>query len=199
MWSREELREIPYRDKFFDLPTHKITAVPDEAKILQLHNFVVYGNPLPRDYGQINGHSQRTSEPLKLALVTKDYDWITAIANYADSDLFFQQPFGLEELIRRPRTEGKRNFRVHYARFLLPIVTNYRNEHYYDKYHSPCFTAYYIGTGADRRFISEFILDAAYRADPVSWNSGGKRAHTIPTDWLSNRIDENREKYTLFA
>jgi hypothetical protein len=199
MWDREMTRSFPYYDDFFKIPTHKALAMPDESQQLGVHSFVVYGFPKERDYGQINGQYNRTSEPLKLALVYDDWDWQMAVANWFESELFDEQPFGLEHLIRRPRTRGNRNYRLHYARFLLPLTSTWRSEPYYDKRLSPSFTAYYIGTGQERLYINEFILDAAYRADPISWNASGKRAYTIPQDWLSNRIDENRHKYDLFA
>lgn len=193
MWDREQTRQFGYYDDFWKIPTHKIQEVPTYNRILDLYDFVIYRNPKPRDYGQIDGHSQRTAEPLKLALVD-DYEWKTAVANWTESKLFMEQPFGLEQLIRRPRTKGTRNFRLHYARFLLPIVDGY-----YDKKYSPSFTAYYVGQGKDRLFINECLIDSAYNAEPISWNASGRRAYTIPTDWLSNRIDENKDKYTLFA
>jgi len=192
-------RSFPYYDDFFKIPTHKALAMPDESQQLSVHQFVVYGFPKERDYGQINGQYNRTSEPLKLALVDNDWDWQMAVANWFESELFDEQPFGLDQLIRRPRTRGNRNYRIHYARFLLPLTSSWRNEPYYDKRMSPSFTAYYIGTGQERLYINEFILDAAYRADPMSWNASGRRAYTIPQDWLSNRINENRHKYDLFA
>jgi len=199
MWDREMTRSFPYYDDFFKIPTHKALAMPDESQQLSVHQFVVYGFPKERDYGQINGQYNRTSEPLKLALVDNDWDWQMAVANWFESELFDEQPFGLDQLIRRPRTRGNRNYRIHYARFLLPLTSSWRNEPYYDKRMSPSFTAYYIGTGQERLYINEFILDAAYRADPMSWNASGRRAYTIPQDWLSNRINENRHKYDLFA
>ena len=198
-WDREMTRSFPYYDDFFKIPTHKALAMPDESQQLGVHQFVVYGFPKERDYGQINGQYNRTSEPLKLALVHNDWDWQTAVANWFESDLFMEQPWGLDQLIRRPRTMGNRNYRLHYARFLLPLTSSWRSEPYYDRRYSPSFTAYYIGNGQERLYINEFILDAAYRADPISWNASGKRAYTIPQDWLSNRIDENRHKYDLFA
>jgi hypothetical protein len=174
--------------------------VPSHSKILDLYDFVVYRNPKPRDYGQINGHSQRTAEPLKLALVDDDHEWRIAVAHWLESELFVEQPFGLEQLIRRPRTKGTRNYRLHYARFILPYTSAWGNrEPYYDKRFSPSFTAYYIGTGEDRLFINECFIESAYNAEPISWNSSGRRAYTIPADWLSNRIDENKHKYDLFA
>lgn len=199
IWNREDIRAIPYSDDFFTLPTHKVLELPDRNKTLGIQDFVVYGNPLPRDYGQIRGQYNRTAEPLKLALVENDYEWQVAVANWFDSELFVEQPYGLEQLIRRPNTAGKRNFRLHYARFLLPAGLGWKDQPYYDRYSSPCFTAYYFGTGESRVFINEFLIDAAYNADPISWNSKGRRAYTIPADWLSNRIDENAEKYNLFA
>ena len=198
-WDREQTRSFGYRDDFFKLPTHKVTAVPDLGELLNINQFVVYGNPLPRDYGQINGQYTRTAEPLKLALVEEDWDWQIAVANWFDSELFMEQPWGLDQLIRRPRTRGNRNFRLHYARFLLPLEYHWSKTPYYDRHLSPSFTAYYIGQGESRKFINEFIVDAAYRADPISWNAGGRRAYTIPQDWLTNRIDENKHKYDLFA
>jgi hypothetical protein len=199
VWDREMTRSFPYYDDFFKIPTHKALAMPDESQQLSVHQFIVYGFPKERDYGQINGQYNRTSEPLKLALVDNDWDWQMAVANWFESELFDEQPFGLDQLIRRPRTRGNRNYRIHYARFLLPLTSSWRNEPYYDKRMSPSFTAYYIGTGQERLYINEFILDAAYRADPMSWNASGRRAYTIPQDWLSNRINENRHKYDLFA
>lgn len=199
IWDWEQTKRFSYYDDFYKLPTHKVLAMPDDSKTLGVHQFVVYGFPKERDYGQINGQYNRTSEPLKLALVDNDWDWQLAVANWFESNLFIEQPWGLDELIRRPRTRGNRNFRLHYARFLLPIESKWRSEPYFDKRMSPSFTAYYIGNGQDRLFINEFILDAAYRADPVSWNASGRRAYTIPQDWLSNRIDENKQKYDLFA
>jgi hypothetical protein len=198
-WDWEQTKSFGYYDDFYKIPTHKVIAVPDDSKLLGIHQFVVYGNPLPRDYGQINGQYTRTAEPLKLAFVENDWDWQTAVANWFESDLFVHQPWGLQELIRKPRTRGNRNFRLHYARFLLPLTSSWRSQPYYDKRMSPSFTAYYIGQGEDRRFINEFIVDAAFRADPISWNAGGRRAYTIPQDWLTNRIDENASKYDLFA
>jgi hypothetical protein len=197
-WNREQTREFGYYDEFWKIPTHKVEFMPNYNQILGVHEFVIYGNPLARDYGKINGHSNKTAEPLKLALVGNDHEWKVAVANWFDSELFEEQPYGLNELIRRPRTMGHRNYRLHYARFLLPAEESYSYARW-DKRWSPSFTAYYIGTGADRLFVSEFIIDAAYNAEPTSWNRYGDRAYTIPADWLTNRIDENKDKYTLFA
>lgn len=201
MWNKENTRQFGYYDEFWKIPTHKIAALPTYNQFLEIYDFVVYASPKPRDYGQINSHSQRTAEPIKLALVGNDYEWRTAVANWLESDLFIEQPFGLQHLIRRPRTIGNRNFRLHYARFILPYpYPEWSNsEPFYSKRYSPSFTAYYIGTGADRLFINEAYVDAAYRADPSSWNAEGRRAYTIPEDWLSNRINENKDKYALFS
>lgn len=197
-FSVEELYGIRYNDDFWKLPTHRVAAMPTEDKTLCISQFVVYRNPLPRDYGQINAQYQRTAEPLKISLVDEnDHDWRIAVVNWTMSDLFIQQPFGLNEHIRRPLT-SRSHYRLHYARFLLPIEKSWR-EPYYDRRWSECFTAYYIGSGEDRLFISEPAIDAAYNAEPTSWNKYGHRAFTIPEDWLSNRIDENRHKYDLFA
>ena len=196
IWNREQTRSFGYNDDFWKMPTHRVEAMPDYSKILGVHEFVIYGNPLARDYGKINGHSNKTAEPLKLSLVGNDPEWQVAVANWFESELFDEQPYGLNELIRRPRTAGHRHYRIHYARFLLPMENSYAR---WDKRWSPSFTAYYIGTGEDRLFFSEFIIDAAYNAEPTSWNQYGDRAYTIPQDWITNRIDENKDKYTLFA
>jgi hypothetical protein len=199
---------VPYRSKLAKLPTHKVLDVPSYEQLLMPYEFVKYEYPLPRDYGQINGHSQRTAEPVKIALVNNDYEWQTAVANWLESSLYLEQPFGLELLLRQPRLQRGRSLRLHYARFLLPLPAEHRYYKWYsrengqpifDRYESPFFTAFYVGSGENKMFISDIDVDVAYNAEPVSWNSGGKRAHTIPTDWLSNRIDENKHKYDLFA
>jgi hypothetical protein len=197
---------IPYRDALWKIPTHKLLAPPTYEQTLLPYHFVKYDYPLPRDYGQINAQYNRTAEPAKITLVGDDWEWRTAVANWLDSRLFMEQPFGLESLIRKPRLQVGRSMRLHYARFLLPLPeSHYRyrwtnsNEPIWDKRDSPFFTAYYIGQGESRLFADEVSVEVAYNAIPTSWNASGKRAFTIPEDWLSNRIDENASKYDLFA
>jgi hypothetical protein len=182
-------------DSVDSIPTHRVLETPADNKILMPSQFVKYDYPKPRDYGQIGGYS-KTAEPLKIALVDNDYEWRVAVENWIDSDLFIRQPFGLEELIRRPRAERGR-YRLHYARFVLPS-DNYRGVPSWSKYWSDYFFAYYFNKDGERLFIHETAVEVAFNDAPISWHIQN-RGYTIPQDWLTNRIDENRHKYDLFA
>lgn len=186
------------------MPTHRVLELPTNQQILGLSDFIKYDYPLPRDYGQINSQYQRTAEPIKISLVSPDdYEWRVAVENWFDSNLFLEQPFGLERFLREPKLASKR-FRLHYARFLLPLPeTHYRyryeqQDSLWSKYDSPFFFAYTIGDKERQKFINENFVEVAYNYEPTSWNRD-RRGITIPDDWLSNRIDENAHKYDLFA
>jgi len=198
---------VGYRDELAKMPTHKVTELPDASKFLMPYEFVKYDYPLPRDYGQTNSQYNRTAEPVKITLVGDDHEWRIAVANWLDSELFAEQPFGLELLIRKPRLQVGRSMRLHYARFLLPLPTDHayhkwyskNGEPVYDRRESPFFTAYYVGQGENKLFADEASVEVAFNAIPTSWRTDGRRAYTVPQDWLTNRIDENKHKYDLFA
>jgi hypothetical protein len=198
---------VGYRSDLAKMPTHKVLALPDYGQVLMPYDFVKYDYPLPRNYGQTNSQYNRTAEPVKITLVGDDPEWRTAVANWTESELYFHQPFGLELLLRKPLLQVGRSMRLHYARFLLPLPTDHayhrwyskNGEPVYDKRESPFFLAYYVGQSENRLFVNEVDVECAYNANPASWHTSGRRAYTIPADWLSNRIDENKHKYDLFA
>ena len=184
-------------------PTHKINS-EDEVwnNSLSLSQFVVYGYPKPRDYGQVNSTHQRTSEPMKLGLVSpEDYEWQIAVENYYQSNLFGQ--YILNNEIREPKL-AKSKYRLHYARLLLPFKPfHWSSRDYWSKEGSPFIPCYYIErldeTGKRvRHYIDHLAVDNAFVLEPTGWNKSGRRSHTIPEDWLSGRLD-GLDGYAKFA
>jgi hypothetical protein len=196
----KEYRRTSYWAELNAMPTHKIQSENEVwSSLLSLSEFVLYGFPKPRDYGQMNSQYQRSAEPAKIAMVANDdYDWKIAVENYYLSNVFGQ--YDLNSEIRRPELSAGK-YRLHYARLLLPVET-YGSQDWWSKDHSPFITCYYIerpdGTGKRvRHYIDHLALDNAFYLEPNGWNRSGKRAYTIPADWLSNRIAEM--PFTLFA
>jgi len=197
-----DYRRTPYYGELNSMPTHKIQSEQEIwSSLLSPSEFVVYGYPKPRDYGQMNSHYQRTAEPLKIGLVAQDdYDWQIAVENYYQSGLFGQ--YSLNAEIRQPRLSAGK-YRLHYARFLLPEESYHSRRDYWSKEFSPFITCYYIerpdGTGKKvRQYIDHLALDNAFQLEPNGWNRSGRRAYTIPADWLSNRIAD-LDRYAKFA
>lgn len=197
-----DYRRTPYYEELNSMPTHKIQSEKEVwSSLLSPSEFVVYGYPKPRDYGQMNSHYQRTAEPLKIGLVAQDdYDWQIAVENYYQSELFGQHSLNAE--IRQPRLSAGK-YRLHYARLLLPEESYHSRRDYWSKEYSPFITCYYIerpdGTGKRvRHYIDHLALDNAFTLEPNGWNRSGRRSHTIPADWLSNRIAD-LDRYALFA
>ncbi len=193
-------RRTPYWEELNAMPTHKIENEQEVwSSLLSPSEFVAYGYPKPRDYGQMNSQYQRTAEPMKIGMVARDdYEWRLAVENYYLSDVFGE--YSLNAEIREPRLSAGK-YRLRYARLLLPYIT--RTKPYWSKDYSPFIACYYIErpdeTGKKvRQYIDHTALDNAFYLEPNGWNKSGKRSHTIPADWLSNRIADF-DRFALFA
>jgi len=172
-------------DQDLKVPTHRVHSVEEVTKNqLTLDQFVVYGYPLPRDYGQISSTYNRTAEPFKISLVGDDWEWRTAVSNYVES-WDFELGLPLHYFIRAPKLAPKR-YRLHFARFVLPT----RWGGYFSAYYSSFFYGYYIMKEGVRYYIDACEFDGAFYHEPKSWNRAGERALTIPEDWASNRFSD---------
>ena len=194
----KDYRRTSYYEELKSMPTHKIENEQELwSNALSLSQFVVYCYPKPRDYGQTNSHYQRTAEPLKIGIVAHDdFDWQIAIENYYQSAVFGE--YDLNKMIREPKLSAGK-YRLHYARFLMPAET-YGRDVWYSKDYSPFITCYYIerpdGTGKRvRQYIDHLSLDNAFTLEPYGWHRSGTRSHTIPEDWLSNRVAYEKDTY----
>lgn len=198
----KDYKRTPYWEKLKAMPTHKIQSESEIwSNLLSISQFVIYGYPKPRDYGQINSQYQRTAEPLKISMVANDdYDWQIAVENYYLSNVFGE--YDLNSEIRQPRVSAGK-YRLRHARLLLPIETYTGIQGWWSKDFSNFVSCYYIERPDDtgkrvRQYIDHLSLDNAFILEPNGWNKSGERSHTIPEDWLSGRIADP-DRYTLFA
>jgi hypothetical protein len=190
------------RSEIMSIPSKRLNNLDEiYANELSLSEFVVYEFPKPRNYGQAYSYYERYTEPQKIRLVSpNDFDWRIAVENYFLSDAFVYEPYISNSVIREPLL-SQRTLRVKSARLLLPSKGSVLPTH--STAYSDFVFCYFIDLPDEksgktiRRYIDPLILDGAYHREPISWHST-KRSHTIPTDWLSNRIAD-LDRYAKFA
>ena len=183
------------RSEIMAIPAKRLDSLDEiYANEMSLSEFVVYDFPKPRNYGQAYSYYERYAEPQKIRLVSpSDFDWRIAVENYFLSDAFVYEPYISNRVIREPRL-SQRTLRVKSARLLLPSTGSVLPTH--STAYSDFVFSYFVEMPDEtlgktiRRHIDPLILDGAYHREPISWDRTGKRSHTIPADWLSNRIAE---------